>query len=352
VRSLVRRGLLLASLALLATFAAADDGALVREGSYVFGTRVEVTIEGLPRAEAQRRIQEVLARFDELHRQLHAWEPSEVTGLNAAIAAGQSFQASPRLAAMLGAGQQLTRASEGLFDPGIGKLVKLWGFQRSEFSAALPDAAAVRSEARQRPSLSDLEIGADGRISSRNRGVAVDLGGYAKGWALDEAAALLRAHGVRNALIDVGGNLMALGRKGERPWRVGIQDPRHPGALAALDLQDGEAIGTSGDYYRAYEVGGVRYAHIIDPRSGEPAHLTQSVTVLVGPREGAGALSDGASKPLFIAGPAGAAAAARRIGVTRFLVIGADGQAWASTAMQQRLRWIDPQTRPRPRPLE
>jgi thiamine biosynthesis lipoprotein len=78
------------------------------------------------------------------------------------------------------------------------------------------------------------------------------------------------AHGVHDALINIGGNVMALGSKNGQRWRVGIQHPRQPGPLATVELDDSEAIGTSGDYQRYFEVDGKRYSHLLDPRSGRP----------------------------------------------------------------------------------
>jgi thiamine biosynthesis lipoprotein len=139
--------------------------------------------------------------------------------------------------------------------------------------------------------------------SSRQRQLALDFGGYLKGVALDRAASILRAQGVQHALINIGGNVMALGSKNGQRWRVGIQHPRQPGPLATLELDDGEAIGTSGDYQRYFEVDGRRYCHLLDPRSGQPVTHTQALSVLITPRPAnTGALSDVASKPLFIAG--------------------------------------------------
>lgn len=310
---------------------------IFQQGSVVFGTRTNLTLYGVPDFQARQAANAVFARFDELHHQLHAWQPSELTHLNAAIAAGQPFRASARLATILREARRLSLVSHGLFDPGIGRLIKLWGFQSDTFDSKLPSRSAVVSQFSLHPSLLDLDIAADNTIRSSNRAVSVDLGGYAKGWALDEAAAILRSHGIRNALIDVGGNLMALGSKGDQPWRVGIQYPRQPGALAAIDLADGEAIGTSGDYYRYFKAGGIRYCHIIDPRSGEPANATQSVTILADPGPHAGALSDGASKPPFIAGPKSALSLGQAMGVTKLLLVDADGRIWASPDMAKRL---------------
>ena len=314
--------------------------------AYVFGTRVEVSVWGEPADKAKQALAAVLAEFDRLHRLLHAWQPSELTTLNEAIARGErDIAVSAELTFLLKDAADIAARSDQLFNPAIGRLVALWGFHSDEFRPQLPDMAAVEAVAKAKPSMSDLTI-TDNRVSSRNRAVQLDLGGYAKGYALDRAAALLRGQGVNNALINIGGNVMALGDKGGTPWRVGIQHPRAAAPLATLELRDGEAIGTSGDYQRYFEVDGKRYCHLLDPRSGRPAEGTQAVTVLIPPRpgapqgdflRGAGALSDAASKPLFVAGPAEWRGLARRLGVEQALRIDAAGAMQVTTALRQRL---------------
>jgi len=153
---------------------------------------------------------------------------------------------------------------------------------------------------------------------------------------------ILREGGVANALVNIGGNILALGRHAEARWRVGLEDPRNApgeaGLLGTIELADGEAIGTSGDYRRYYTVGGKRYSHIIDPRSGYPSTGVRSVTVVVPPRSGAGALSDAASKPLFIAGPLGWREAADKLGITQALLVDDEGQLQVTPELAQRLR--------------
>ena len=189
------------------------------------------------------------------------------------------------------------------------------------------------------PSIADLHL--EGRqISSAKREVAVDFGGYLKGVALDRAAALLRERGVHNALINIGGNVMALGSKGEQPWRVGIQHPREPRPLASLPLRDGEAIGTSGDYQRFFELDGQRYCHLIDPRTGLPARGTQAVTILITPRAHAGTLSDAASKPIYLGGERWREYAAR-FGIDHALRVDADGHIQVTRALERRLQFSD-----------
>ena len=145
----------------------------------------------------------------------------------------------------------------------------------------VPDAGGNRRAGSRRTRAWPISSSRAIQFYSTNPAVQLDLGGYAKGYALDVAAAILQAHGVKNALVNIGGNVIALGTHGDRPWRVGIQHPRKPGTLATLDLHDGEAIGTSGDYQRYFELDGKRYCHLIDPRTGHPAHGMQSVTVLI-----------------------------------------------------------------------
>jgi thiamine biosynthesis lipoprotein len=311
-----------------------------REG-YVFGTRVDVALFTDNSGLADAAIAAVLREFDRLHNTYHAWEPSELSALNEALAHGQSHEVSPELAAMLLDAQSLSEIGDGLFDPAIGALVELWGFHTDTFDPALPDPAALAAFKATRPRMGDLVI--DGvRVFSRNPAVRIDLGGYAKGYALDRAAAILLERGVRNALINVGGNILALGSKGGQPWRVGIQHPRRPGVMATMPLYDGEAIGTSGDYQRYFELNGVRYAHILDPRTLEPAQGTQALTVLVTPRPHAGVLSDVASKPAYLAGTDVWREQVRHFGIEHALRVAADGQVEATRALRARLEFPEP----------
>jgi thiamine biosynthesis lipoprotein len=122
---------------------------------------------------------------------------------------------------------------------------------------------------------------------------------------------------------------------------VGIQHPRQPGPIATLDLPDGWAIGTSGDYQRFFESGGKRYCHIIDPHTGYPAEGVQAVTVLIPPGPQAGTLSDADSKPLFISGVVGWKDSAQAMGIEYALLIDASGTVHILPAMKQRLRFED-----------
>ena len=347
--------------------AACGPSAPWRQESYVFGTRVELLIAGAPEAQARAAGNRVLQEFDRLHRSYHAWQPSELSALNAGIAAGRPRQVTAEFAGLIREAQTVAAAGDHLFDPGIGRLVALWGFHTDDIEPRLPDTAAVKALLERHPSIADVSVipgscpeprggeprsppsqerGAGGScVTSRNKSVAVDFGGYLKGVALDRAAALLKQDGVANALINIGGNVMALGnrdgRAGGAAWRVGIQHPRPQGVggapLASLELKEGEAIGTSGDYHRYFEVAGRRYCHLLDPRSGVPAVGTQAVTILIAAGPAAGMRSDALSKPIFIA-DRDWRAMARKLDVAAVLRVGADGTVSATPAMRARLK--------------
>jgi thiamine biosynthesis lipoprotein len=329
---------------LAALLAACGRQAPVAQEAYVFGTRVEIVVWGTPEVAAHAALGEVLREFDRLHRTYHAWQASELTALNDAIAAGKPHEVSAELAELIRIAQRLSAQGEHLFDPGIGRLVALWGFHADEFKPVLPDPVALQKLTAAKPSIAKLKL-EDRRVSSADFAVALDFGGYLKGVALDRAAAILKARGIANALINIGGNVLALGSKGGTPWRVGIQHPRAAQAggapLATLELHDGEAIGTSGDYQRYFEIDGRRYSHLLDPRSGEPASGTQAVTVLIPPGPESGMLSDVLSKPLFVAG-ADWQRLAKAIGATQVLRVDASGKLAATAALQARLTFPEP----------
>ena len=330
---------LFAIVAVLLLAACEGKEPLYQEQGYVFGTLVEVSVYGEDEARARQAVSEVLHEFQRLHEMLHAWQPSELSEMNAAFAKGESDTISAELVAILQDAARLSQRSQGLFNPAIGGLVQLWGFHADEFKPVQPDEKQIALWVAANPQMSDISI-VRGRAKSKNKFGQVDLGGYAKGYALDRAAELLHKQGIHNALINIGGNVLALGQHGNRPWRVGIQHPRKSGALATLELRDGEAIGTSGDYQRYFMLGNVRYCHLINPRSGYPMQGVQAVTILTRGAH-AGVLSDAASKPLFIAGARGWRAAATQMGLSEAMLVDGQGNIHLTTGLQKRLEFTD-----------
>ncbi len=237
-----------------------------------------------------------LARVDSL---MSNWiQTSEVARINR-DAAARTLTVNPEVARVIGASLRLWKESGGAFDITVEPLVRLWGFiggpprvpADSEVAAAFQLVGAQR-----------VEFDAAKRtIHFTREGVRIDLGGIAKGYAVDVAAESLAAHGVRNALVDLTGNMVALGHPAGAPaWRIGVRDPRDRiRFFAKLPLEAGEAISTSGQYEQFVESKGKTYGHILDPRTGRPAEGLLSVTLI-----GHTALEcDSWDTPLFVLGP-------------------------------------------------
>ena len=323
---------------------------LYQSQGYIFGTLIDITIYGETEDRAHLLSDKILHDFQSLHNRLHAWKPtsankaSELGELNTAFAQGNKpVSISPDLASMLADITKLSVKSNGLFNPAISHLIGAWGFQRDSFSPVNIDTEQIKSLVKANPRMTDIVV-IGNTAYSNNPSVKLDLGGYAKGYALDIAAAYLRNQHVKGALVNVGGNIIAIGQHGDKPWRVGIQHPRASTAIATLDLLDGWAIGTSGDYQRYFMLGGKRYSHIIDPRTGYPTQHTQAVTVLVPPQATgqiqAGVLSDVVSKPIFIEAPENKSKAAQVFGIENYMVIDDKSHIFVSPKMAEKLNWL------------
>lgn len=183
------------------------------------------------------------------------------------------------LATVLRTAQQITEQSNGAFDISIEPLVRLWGFLDGTPRVPSPEEIA---QARKLVGRTKVRFNAgNGSVSFIFDGVGIDLGGIAKGFGADQAADVLRRAGVANALVDLSGNMVAMGDAAGHPgWAVGIRDPEGKAPfLARLVLHD-EAVATSGNYEQFVDEGGTRYGHILDPRTGWPAEGLSSVTVV------------------------------------------------------------------------
>jgi len=183
------------------------------------------------------------------------------------------------------------------------------------------------------PHMTDLQL-TDNHLTTRHRGVQLDFGACAKGYAAQRAIERLRDLGIKNAIVAVAGDIHVAGAHGERPWRIGIRRPREAGILGAVELEDGESISTSGDYQRYFTYQGKRFHHILDPRSGYPADTATSVTVIA--RDGLTA--DAAATALFVAGPKDWPRIARALGVDQVMRVDKNGVVIMTPAMAARVR--------------
>lgn len=306
---------------------------------YVFGTLADITIHGVPEQQGREAVAAISQDFQTWHHEWHAWEPGPLTELNAAIAAGRPAAVPASLQPLIQKSQQIAMQSEGLFNPAIGRLLRLWGFQSSERPhGPPPDPDAIAELVRQAPAMADLQMH-DGELSSSNPSVQLDFGGIAKGYAVDLALRKLRTMGIANAIVNAGGGLGVIGSRGDRPWRVGIRHPQGAGVLASLEVHDGESVHTSGNYERFRVHENLRYAHILDPRTGWPVEGITSATVI----HPDGTVADAAATVLVIAGPDHWHRMARRMGIRYAMLVDEAGTVYMNQAMAERVQFTGEQ---------
>jgi thiamine biosynthesis lipoprotein len=219
---------------------------------------------------------------------------SELSRINRE-AAHEPVQISQEMVDILAKSIEFSKLSDGAFDITFSSVGYLYDYRKhtkptdAEIAKALP-AISYRH----------LQLDAQKRTIRYDReGVRIDLGGIAKGWAVDRSIEILKARGITNAMVMAGGDSRLLGDKRGRPWNVGIRNPFKRGeVIAVLPLQD-TAMSTSGDYERYFDEGGVRYHHIIDPKTGKSASKVHSVTVLAT----TATTTEGLTKSIFVKGP-------------------------------------------------
>lgn len=266
---------------------ARQDGSLHSLGGATMGTTWSLRLANpgyAPLAPVQALVQDTL---DAVIAQMSNWEAGSCLSRFNAAAAGSWHQLPPQLAAVLDAALHWARACDGAWDPTVGTLVSLWGFgpradPQAPHSGQPPAQAdidrALRACGHQRLQWQPLQ-----RRLLQPGGLQLDLSGIAKGFAVDWVAERLREAGWEHALLEIGGELRAWGRRpGGQPWRVavaGLAWGAAGGEPLAVPLVAG-ALATSGDHWHVFTHGGRRYSHTLDPRTGQPvAHALTSVTV-------------------------------------------------------------------------
>jgi thiamine biosynthesis lipoprotein len=309
---------------------------------FIFGTLIDIKVYGESKINAEKVSNEIFNEFHRLHKLLHPWEKSLITDINIAISQKKSIPINnDEVITILRSAQHLEKQTQNLFNPSIGKLINLWGFHSNDYvQKTIPNQEIIEKLVSSNPSMESIKI-ENKVLKSNNKNVQIDLGGYAKGYALDQAKKILTRNDVKNALINIGGNILAFGKRGERDWLVGIQNPRKPNALATISLKSGWAIGTSGDYQRYIMVNNQRYSHLINPKTGYPESKTQSATILMPPSEDSGTLSDVFSKPLFISSKKNKADMAKLLNIKYFLIVMDDHSIFISEDLNKEINWED-----------
>ena len=306
---------------------------------YAFGTEIDVSLYDVDEATANSTIDVLEQSFSNVNTTWHAWQPSTLTTINKAISAGESITISDDVAQLINLATKLANDSQHLFNPAAGKLFELWGFHQDNWfeSHPPPNETEINLWRAKAPTMNDILIEGN-QLSSSNPMVKLGFGGFAKGFAVDAAISALKQHGIHNAIVNIGGDLRAIGSHGKRPWIIGIRHPRQNGMIASVALHHDESMFTSGDYERFFQYEGKRYPHIIDPRTGQPANQATSVTVL----HSSASLADAAATALFVAGDDWPTIA-NSMGVEHVMLVRPDGKIEMSPMMTDRVQLISQQ---------
>ena len=326
------KGALLAALAALACAAPPPPPvAEISDGRPAMGTILEITLFAPATPSAHETLDELFALALRLDASLTLYDPkSELSRLNRSAGRG-AIQVDPELARILAASVGYSRLTRGAFDVTVGPLVALW--TQAGQTGALPSDAALE-RARALVGASQIEVEGT-EVTLAHEGVSIDLGGIAKGWALDRMLPLLRDRGIERALLDFGqSSVWALGAPpGAAGWRLLARGPDEA-ALGVLTLAD-QALSISGSLGEWVEIGGRRYGHVLDPRSGQALERRRQALV-VAPNA---TLAEALSKGLLILGEVeGIELVAAQPGCEGMLV-DADGGSWETSGWRAAVRF-------------
>lgn len=274
----------------------------------------------------QASIGKAYDELDRIERLMSEWmADSPISAINAS-AGKEGVEVPDELVAMIQRGKDAGALTQGTFDISWRGMGKLWNLEEGFVPPTDDEILSAVANVDYRR----IEI--EGNRVSIPAGFSLGLGGIAKGYAIDRAAAVLTADGFQDFLVNGGGDILAHGKRGDSPWTVGIRDPRGPQQQLVARLKvTREAVVTSGDYERFVMFNGERYHHIIDPRTGRPAQLSRSVTVVAPQAEQA----DFLATAVFILGPAEGLQLVRRLPGTEAFVIDANGDFWMTEGFQE-----------------
>ncbi|HEY5595884.1 MAG TPA: FAD:protein FMN transferase [Candidatus Bipolaricaulota bacterium] len=302
----------------------------------LMGTFVQVKAYGGNERELNAAVEAAFREMQRLEGVLRRRGDGELGQLNGAPA-GQAVAVSAELFDVLQYAERYRLLSRGAFDVTLGALEDLWGFVEDwDGLGRVPSPAEIDAWLAAPRGLELDE--ASKRVKRLSDATQIDLGGIAKGYAVDRALEVLRAHGVQAALVNAGGNVRTFGQVPEpfafwirlRPFQVAVQHPRQASKiLGGISLEEGQGVATSGDYQRYFEVAGARYHHLFDPRTGQPARRLTSATVTAPTAMEADILSTA----VFVLGMEAGLALAEQLPAVEAVLVTAEGQVLTSSGL-------------------
>jgi thiamine biosynthesis lipoprotein len=297
------------------------------------GTECRLTAFHHDEALVERAFERGFAELDRIEGLTTSWRPdSDISRINAA-AGGPALKVAEDTVAVIKKSLWVSRITGGAFDVTVGVYRGLWKFDEDN-DGTVPDAREV---ARRRRLVNWKDIELDDHaltVKLRRPGMRLNVEGIAKGYAVDAAVRAIRRAGVLDFMVHAGGDLFASGRRGDRNWRVGIQDPRAPHGKIIFELPiSNQAFNTSGDYERFIIKKGVRYHHILDARTGQPARASRAVTILANEAFTADALDTA----IFVLGPVAGMKIIEDLPDVEAVIVDADNRVHLSSGLQDKI---------------
>lgn len=269
-------------------------GAWLKREEGIMGTAITVELWSDEREAGEAALCAVMDEMHRIDRTMSPHKPDSELSIINRDAATRAVPVSDEMARLIARAADFSRLSSGAFDITFAAVGQLYDYrQRMRPSEAELDAA------RAAVGWQKLVLDSQARtVRFAQPGMRIDLGGFAKGHAVDNAAIILRRRGIAHAMVSAGGDSRVIGDRRGRPWTIGVRDPRRSGKVAAMLPLEDVSISTSGDYERFFDAEGVRFHHVIDPSTGKSPSCIQSVTILADD----GLTCEALSKIVFVLG--------------------------------------------------
>jgi len=297
------------------------------------GTVVEIILMGGDEEASKKAALQAFMEIKRIEQLMSPWiESSDISRINRS--AGKEWvKVFPETFDVIKKAKEISELSKGVFDISIGPLTQLWRKAREK---KLPPSI---EEARGRLDLvnfKNIGIDPEGKVLLKKKGMEIDLGGIAKGYAVDKAFELLRSLGYKNLIVNAGGDLRVGGLKNDQPWSIGIPDPRESQKIMAKVSVSDSAIATSGDYEKFFIYQGKRYHHILNPKTGFPTDECQSVTIICKD----GMKADALATAVFVMGPKKGYSLCRRMEGVDCLILASEGKTIFSPGLRSCISFV------------
>jgi thiamine biosynthesis lipoprotein len=311
----------------------ANSSDLFKYHQVAMGTVIEITLIGDDEGAANKAVLQAFQEIKRIETLMSPWlDSSDVIRINRSAGEGW-VKVSPETMEVIKKAQEISKLSEGSFDITVGPLTQLWRMAREK---GIPPSTKDVKEKLDLVNFRDVSINREGKVFLKKKGMAIDLGGIAKGYAVDRAFELLRSLGYKNLIVNAGGDLRVGGTKKDQPWSIGIQDPRVSQKIMAKLLVSDTAVATSGDYEKFFIHQDKRYHHIFNPRTGFPTEGCQSVTVVCKD----GITADALATAVFVLGPEKGYALCQRLEGVECLIVDKEGKIKFSPGLKGRISFV------------